>query len=178
MQVAFRRTGARRYAVDVHRERYPDLTMDPAPGYQDELPHDLVHFLVELHWGLRDGIVGQVAGGGNAWTFRLAPDEGPVTRESRRQARRVREGNQGGGRDIGRSEVLAQVVHERWHARRPGVGLPSSHEAGLSDSGVTEAEIQAWLALAERFVRDWQATPVGACVTYEWPWPETGARRG
>jgi len=177
VQVAFRRTGERRYAVDVRRERYPDLTMDPAPGYQDELPHDLVHFLVERHWGLRDGIFGQVAGGGNAWTFRLAPSDGRVTRETRRRARRVRVGNRSGGRDIERSELLAQVVHERWHARRPGVGLPARHEAALAESGATEAEIQAWLDLAEGFVRDWQATPVGGTVTYEWPWPEAGARR-
>lgn len=177
MNVAFRRTGARRYAVDVRRDRYPDLTMDPAPGYQDELPHDLVHFLVELHWGLRDGIFGQVAGGGNAWTFRLAPGDGRVTREGRREARRVRTGNQAGGRDIARSEALAQVVHERWHARRPGVGLPSGHGDSLAASGATEPELASWLALAERFVGDWQATPVGGSVSYEWPWPESAARR-
>ncbi|WP_193609111.1 hypothetical protein [Nocardioides lijunqiniae] len=162
MQVAFRRTGERRYAVDVQRRSAPDLTMDPAPGYQDDLPHDLVHFLVEVHWGLRDGIFGQVAGGGNAWTFRLAPTEGPMTRATRRQARRVPRGNRAGGRDIARSEVLAQVVHERWHARRPGVGLPAWHAASWAESGATEAELEVWLALAERFVADWRATPVVA----------------
>jgi hypothetical protein len=32
----------------------------------------VVHLLVELHWGLRDGIYGELATGGNAGTFRLA----------------------------------------------------------------------------------------------------------
>ena len=43
--------------------------MNPAPGYEDLLPHDLVHLLVEIRWKLRDGIYGDVAAGGNAGTL-------------------------------------------------------------------------------------------------------------
>ncbi len=57
--------------------------MNPAPGYDDLLPHDLVHLVVELHWGLRDGIYGDVAAGGNAGTFRLSEDR-PRRRDSPR----------------------------------------------------------------------------------------------
>jgi hypothetical protein len=72
VRAAFRKTRRRGYAVEIARERHEDLTMNPAPGYVDLLPHDLVHLLVELHWGLRDGIYGELATGGNAGTFRLA----------------------------------------------------------------------------------------------------------
>lgn len=66
MRVTFRRTHQRGYAVDVEREGADDLTMNPAPGYDDLLPHDLVHLLVERRWRLRDGIYGGLAAGGNA----------------------------------------------------------------------------------------------------------------
>lgn len=39
MQVSFVKTGLRRYGF-VPRERAPELAMNPAPGYDDSLPHD------------------------------------------------------------------------------------------------------------------------------------------
>jgi hypothetical protein len=72
VRVTFRRTHRRGYAVDISLDHGEDLTMNPAPGYDDLLPHDLVHLLVEIRWGMRDGIYGDVASGGNAGTFRLA----------------------------------------------------------------------------------------------------------
>lgn len=70
MKVEFRRTGERRYAVTVFRENYPTLEMNPAPGYDALMPHDLMQFIVENELGLRCGICGQLADGGNAGTFR------------------------------------------------------------------------------------------------------------
>ena len=55
MQVRFERTGDRRYAVAVLRTQHGDLRMDPAPGYSDLIPHDLVHLVVEEEFGLRQG---------------------------------------------------------------------------------------------------------------------------
>ena len=69
MQVRFERTARRRYAVTVLRTRHGNLRLDPAPGYSDLIPHDLVHLVVEDEFGLRQGIFGQLAAGGNAGTF-------------------------------------------------------------------------------------------------------------
>jgi hypothetical protein len=66
------RTGERRYAVAVERAGAPRLIMDPAPGYDERLPHDLVHLAVELEHGIAFGVFGQLAAGGDAGTFRRA----------------------------------------------------------------------------------------------------------
>ena len=47
MRVTFTKTGDHRYGVSVERESASNLKMHPAPGYDDWLPHDMVHFLVE-----------------------------------------------------------------------------------------------------------------------------------
>src|SRR6478752_6374499 len=105
MQVKFERTGQRRYAVAVLRSEHGDLRMDPAPGYSDLIPHDLVHLVVEEEFGLRDAIFGQLAAGGNAGTF-------VPTQETRTKAwaRRVERRNKARGTQIGRSEQLAAAV--------------------------------------------------------------------
>lgn len=46
MKVTFVKKGSRRYAVEVRRDRYPDLWCGSI-GYDDELPHDLLHFVGE-----------------------------------------------------------------------------------------------------------------------------------
>ncbi len=168
VQVTFRKTHRRGYAVDIARERHEDLTMNPAPGYDDLLPHDLVHLLVELHWKLRDGIYGGVASGGNAGTFRLADDRPTeeTTRERRRKARRAQRPH--GGADMGRSEHLAGVVHARWNARRHGVALPDWYAHALTASGATEAEIEAALDEAEALSARWQRVSVGHSMSVEW----------
>ncbi|MBO0851835.1 MAG: hypothetical protein J2P20_20410, partial [Pseudonocardia sp.] len=112
MEVSFTRTGARRYAVTAYREASVPVTMDPAPGYEEYRPHDLVHFVVELRWGLRDGIYGQLAAGGDAHTFRPV-DEVRTRRWARRSARR----NAASGADVALSERLAATAHTTWWAR-------------------------------------------------------------
>ena len=71
MNVIFSRTGARRYGVLVQRLGFPTVEMNPGPGYDSELPHDLIHFVVENVLGLSRGVFGQLAAGGDAGTFRL-----------------------------------------------------------------------------------------------------------
>ena len=51
MKVTFIKKGARRYAVEVGRDRYPDLWCGSI-GYDDRLPHDLMHFVAESEYGL------------------------------------------------------------------------------------------------------------------------------
>jgi hypothetical protein len=173
MQVVLRKTHRRGYAVDVLRQLHEDLTMNPAPGYDDLLPHDLVHLLVEIHWGLRDGIFGQVAAGGNAGTFRLS-DERPKSESTRQRTRRARRVARpvGGGNDIARSERLASVVHARWNERAHGAALPEWYARALETSGATETEVTTTLEEAEAWSTRWRRTPIGGRTVVDWPWPE------
>jgi hypothetical protein len=174
MRVSFRKTHRRGYAVDISRDSAEDLTMNPAPGYDDLLPHDLVHLLVELHWGLRDGIYGSVAAGGNAGTFRLSDDRphSESVRAHARAARRARRSR--GGADMARSEHLAGVVHARWNAVHRGAALPDWYPNALAASDVTEAEIAAVLQEAEALSERWRRVQVGDAMELEWPWRERG----
>lgn len=79
MNVTFTRTGERRYRVSVDGPRVISSWMEPAPGYDERLPHDMAHFVVENELGLDGGIFGQLASGGTAGTFQ------PVDVETRRK---------------------------------------------------------------------------------------------
>ena len=64
MEVHFRRTGERRYAVIINRKDLPIVEKDPAPGFDPLIPHNLMHLVVESELGLSRGIFGQLASGG------------------------------------------------------------------------------------------------------------------
>jgi hypothetical protein len=63
MEVQFRRTAERRYAITIYRKDLPPVEMNPAPGCDPIMPHDLLHLVVESELGLSRGIFGQVASG-------------------------------------------------------------------------------------------------------------------
>src|SRR3546814_20352339 len=88
MKGHFIRSGERRYSVRVERADAPTLVMDPAPGFDRDLPHDLVHFVVEGVLGLKAGVFGQIAAGGDAGGFRVDAAEG-VRDAKRSEERRV-----------------------------------------------------------------------------------------
>ena len=126
--MSYVRTGKRRYAVHVHRENAADVVMDPAPGYDDHIPHDLVHLFVETYWGLRDGIFGQLAVGGDAQTF-----IDPVG--SMRERRRMKAKNRLSGSEIGRSELLAGLVQHAWQLRHSSAGDAAAAGCGPAGRG-------------------------------------------
>ncbi len=148
MKVSFVKTGTRRYAVEVGRERYPDLRCGSI-GYDDWLPHDLLHFVAEAELGLDGGVFGDLAAGGNARIF-VPVDKDLVAKMWRKQ--RIRRTRLPDGR---RSEELAGELERGWRART----LAPELQQKLDD-------------LAAR----WHALPVGDSLTLEWPRPE-GRRR-
>lgn len=154
MNVTFRKTGERRYAVEVDRDRYPDLWCGSI-GYDNRLPHDLMHFIAEAEYGLDDGVFGDLAVGGNARLFLPLDDEHNVdmrlvTKLWRKQ--RIRRTRLPDGR---RSEKLAWQLDQGWRRRT----LSPELQAKLDD-------------LAAR----WEGLQVGGSLTLEWPRPE-GRRR-
>jgi hypothetical protein len=148
MRVTFTKRGARRYSVEVGRDRAPDLRCGSI-GYDDWLPHDLLHFVAEVEFGLDGGVFGDLAAGGNARIF-VPVDRQLVAKTWRRQ--RIRRTRLPDGR---RSEELAAKLERDWRART----LPPDLQQKLDD-------------LAAR----WHALQVGGSLTLEWPRPE-GRRR-
>ena len=144
MNVTFVKKGARRYAVEVSRDRHPDLWCGSI-GYDDRLPHDLLHFVAEAEYGLDGGIFGDLAAGGNAGTFQSFDPKltAKMWRKQRIHRRRLPDGR--------RSEQLAGELEQRWRART----LAPDVQRKLDD-------------LAER----WHALQVGGSLTLEWPRPE------
>lgn len=167
MRVRFERTGERRYAVAVLRSLHGDLRMDPAPGYSDLIPHDLVHLVVEDELGLKEGLFGQLAAGGNAGTF--VPTEEPRTKA---WARRVERRNRTTGRDMARSEVLVAQVYPRW-LRRSG-HLPGSHYVAEEPppTDLSAAELDRTFRRLDALSAQWRASEVGGSMTVDWPRPE------
>lgn len=144
MKVTFVKQGAQRYAVEVSRERYPDLWCGSI-GYDEWLPHDLLHFVAEAEYGLDGAVFGDLAAGGNARIFQSYDQEVTAKLWRRQRIRRTRlpEGR--------RSEELAWELEQKWRART----LPPQLQRKLDD-------------LAAR----WHALQVGGSLTLEWPRPE------
>jgi len=89
MKIEFRKTSARTYAIKILRDGAAPLEMDPAPGYDDAMPHDLLHLVVEVELGLHLGVFGQVAAGGTAQTFHERDRTGRRRREASRERRKL-----------------------------------------------------------------------------------------
>ncbi len=170
MEVTFTRTGERRYRVTARREKAPDAFMEPAPGFDPFLPHDLVHFVVECEWRLENGIFGQLAAGGDAGTFRtVEPEE---RRKWRRRGERVREA---AGDDSAKSEQLAHLADIAWKARR-GRPLDAAELEAVQE--LDPATLDRVLARFDELAEGWHSLQVGRSLTLPWPWPEHAPKHG
>src|SRR5262245_13695334 len=90
MLVTFARTGERRYAVRAVVEGMTAMEMDPAPGFDPLMPHDLQHFIVERALGIEAAIYGQLAAGGTVGTFRAMTSSSESRAASRERRKRDR----------------------------------------------------------------------------------------
>lgn len=172
MNVRFRRTGARRYAVLIDVAGQPARAMDPAPGYDDDIPHDLVHYLVEAELGLKNGVYGRAAQGAGTFVMTAEQDQSP--RERARQQRKLQKRERALGAqdarhsaDMDQSERLAALCDVAWrrkHGQRPDLGrappLPRTADAECIARVVARLDALAPL---------WRALPVGEELVFEWP---------
>lgn len=159
MRVTFTKVGGRRYALDIEREHGPQLVSRFAPGYDDLMPHDLAHFLVEEQFGIELGVFGQLAAGGTG-VFRPAPDDDHA--RVRRGARRIATV---GRADMARSEQLVVLAVGEWERSS------SRHEHQRRDVPV-ELEPEQLPAIVQRLAdvsQRWRALQPGGSLTFEWP---------
>lgn len=180
MEVTFTRTGERRYGVLAVAPGKAPQWINSAPGYDPDVPHDLVHYLVEAELKLTSGVFGRVAAGGSGL---FAPAEDVRDhRERRRQRRRqqkreerLRRDDNAGRGDMALSEYFATICDMAWKLRHgrireaPGWAVPER----LSND--EHARMERVLARLNRVAPLWGGLPVGGSLTFTWPDPEPTA---
>ena len=166
MQVTFTRLSGRRYGVDVVREFDPPARMQAAPGFDEPLPHDLAHLLVEREFGLRLGIFGQLAAGGDAGTFWCAPAD-----RTARLAQRAHRLLVTGRGDLSRSERLTAACVGAWEIEsgRRSAADPWPVRALHDAAAASPAQIAHVVGVLEAAAIGWGALGAGGFVTFSWP---------
>lgn len=184
MKVHFIRSGERRYAMRIERAGLPVLVMDPAPGFDPDVPHDMVHFVVEAVLGLKGGVFGQIAAGGTTGSFHVAATDGKVdAREQRRTVRkqlaRGRKLVETQGREGELSELAAFLFDIGWRSgRRPDSAEQRAVLAeaarvrqalsGEERAAIDAAETRVFEAF-DRLAAEWRALRAGEALVLEWP---------
>ena len=110
MEVRFTKTAQRRYRVSVEGPDVVASYMDPAPGYDARLPHDMAHFIVENELGIEGGVFGQIAAGG---AF-IIPTDNTKRRKLARRRERIAKANLKGAL---LSEQMVFVTCRLWRNR-------------------------------------------------------------
>ena len=181
MTVIFRRTGTRRYAVEVKRPPYTDLEMNPAPGYDALIPHDLMHLVVESQLGLSHAIFGQLAAGGNAGTFRIVMKENwtPLAgaRISRKAKTKSKHLLRAGKKECAESERATYICWQMWLARsqyrRASARAISAQSQQLryttKELRLTEKKLDQICQHLDRLSSRWSKLEIGEGIAVRWP---------
>jgi len=176
MNVIFRRTGERRYSVTVEAVDKRPQTMDPAPGFDPYIPHDLVHYVVEAELGLTSGVFGRAANGGGTFI----PSGGGPTHQSPRERARARRkqlhreaslrgADERGQRDLVNSERLAAVSDLFWRRHQGQVPDPSRPAPDCSLSADDAKRVDRIVARLAALAPLWNQLPVGGELAFIWP---------
>lgn len=186
MLVLFRRTGSRRYSIEVQRRPFPVVEMNPAPGYDELMPHDLMHMVVEARLGLSRGIFGQLAVGGDAGTFHITSTPG----ENSKQVSRVRKDLKARGakllrdgrEDCAQSERATYICWYEWLSRskskdrrtkaqnmqqgnRQVRGVSTAHEL----DALNAAKISDICKYLDELSAHWSKLKIGEAISVSWP---------
>ena len=164
MKVTFTRTAKRRYRVSVDGPGVVSSWIEPAPGYDDRLPHDMVHFVVESELGIRGGVFGQLAAGGHARSFwRTAqPREKKLVKRGDRLAAANRD-------DTAFSERVAWLAFATWN-QKPLSGVTSVE-------GVSADDIKRVCREFDAVSARWSKLAVGESMTLVWRGHASGPAR-
>jgi hypothetical protein len=168
MDVMFTKVAGRRYLMTVVRERGPQLAPRHGPGYDDYLPHDAVHFIVEAEARLSGAVFGRIAAGSS--NIFWAADPRDLRREKRREAKRRPSATEHA--DMARSEELAGLCQPLWELR-----AGHRRELPLWWSSLTPDALELLesplceriLARLDEFAARWHALPMGRSITLSWP---------
>jgi hypothetical protein len=154
MTVTFTRTGKRRYRVAVEGPGVVSAWMEPAPGYDARLPHDVAHFVVENELGISGGIFGQLAAGGTVHTFH--PTEEKAKRKIARRSDRIAAANREASF---LSEKIVYISMQAW--TNPNAEILSLKE-------VTPEDIRRICRAFDAASAVWSKLAVGESMTLVW----------
>ena len=172
MRVIFRRTGERGYAVVVEVPGRPAQTMSPAPGFDEHIPHDLVHYVVEAELRLDAGVFGRAArGGGTFYPAASAPSPRTQARARRKQARREQalRREPTNEEQLATSERIAYLSDLAWrrrHGQRPD---PAFWQTVAPISAADAVRVERVVSRLERLAPAWRQLQPGDQLTFEWP---------
>jgi anaerobic selenocysteine-containing dehydrogenase len=165
MNVTFTRTAERRYRVSVEGPGVVSSWMEPAPGYDARLPHDMAHFVVENELSISGGVFGQLAEGGHARTFHPIAEQ--ASRKLARRGNRIAAANRD---DAILSEKVVYLACRAWN----------NDLSELSPvEGVSAEEIRRVCREFDRVSAVWSKLAVGESMTLVWRGSagRTGRRR-
>ena len=154
MNVTFTRTAERNYRVSVEGPGVVSSWMEPAPGYDARLPHDMAHFVVENELGITGGIFGQLAAGGHARTFH--PTDPKVTRKVVKRGKRLAVANRG---DASLSEKVVYLACRTWN---------NAHSEVSPIEGVSAEDIRRVCREFDAVSAVWSKLAVGGSMTLVW----------
>jgi hypothetical protein len=172
MRVTFRRTGERRYAVVVEVPGEAAQTMNPAPGFDEHIPHDLVHYVVEAALGLEAGVFGRAArGGGTFYAAGTTNDSREQARKRRKQARRERalrreRANEEQLETSERTAYLSDIAWRRRHGQRPD---PAFSHSPSAISALDAARIERVVSVLDALAPQWNQLAAGGELVFTWP---------
>lgn len=175
MIIVFRRTGQRRYAVEAERPGFPNVEMNPAPGYDPRMPHDMMHLVVEAQLGLTGGIFGQLAAGGTAGTFHLSVkrDESSrkITRARNRVAVRGKSLLKKGRDETVLSEQATYICWHEWLARSSSSGArPVRNTASAPElRALNQRKLDEICRHLDQLSSHWFRLRVGESMAVSWP---------
>lgn len=184
MLLIFQRTGNRRYAVLAKRPDMPDVEFDPAPGYHELIPHDLMHLVVEAKLGLSLGVFGQLAAGAGTFRLRVRSDESSrkVARLRKRLRQRGEKTMKEGRDDCLRSERATYICWQAWLAHSKStthrmVARTMSEQAkqvrGVAvvkeNSLLNERTLDEIFLHLDELSSRWSKLKVGESMTVRWP---------
>ncbi len=159
MKVTFSKVDDKRYTVAIEREHGPALVPRFGPGYDDLMPHDLAHYIVEEYFEIELGVWGQLAAGGDG-IFTPAPEDRSV-RHRRRGARIGAIGRD----DMARSEQLVVFTVAAWERSIDRV----KHQVRQFPIEVDAASLHGAVRRMDEVARRWQAREHGGSLTFTWP---------
>jgi hypothetical protein len=159
VKVTFTKVDGKRYTVAIAREHGPALVPRPAPGYDDLMPHDLAHYVVEEYFEIELGVWGQLAAGGSG-IFTPAPQDN--TLRYKRRGQRI---SAMGHEDMARSEQLVVVTVAAWERRIHRV----KHQTRAYPIDVDAGSLQGAVRRMDEVARRWQDLQPGTSMTLAWP---------
>jgi hypothetical protein len=169
--VTFTRRSGARYGVDVIRDSGPPARLRVVKLDAEWLPGEIAHFLVEREFGLKLGIFGQLAAGGDAGRFWAAPAD----RDSRLAHRSHRLQVTGRG-DLRRSVALVAWCTAAWEIEtgRRSVGHPRTEGSDgpwplLDVTAVPHEQVAGAVRCLAAAADAWNELDPGQRISFEWP---------